>query len=128
IHPTGHIYRAVGEPRHIVAIPSIWDLVTKPEPPLPPAYSAPVLADPWTEALRDPGPVISIAEIKSRVTLHDLLNLPRNGRRHMLRCPLPGHDDENASFAVFADDHFYCFGCQQHGDVLDFVALRDGLT
>ena len=130
IHPSGHCYYAFldSRPSEIATIQSIWSLVEKPDPPMPLVHSSP--PDPWAVAMRpdSASPGISIAEIKARITLHDLLNLPHNGRRHMLQCPLPGHDDRNASFAVFADDHFYCFGCQRHGDVLDFIALRDGLT
>jgi hypothetical protein len=130
IHPSGHQYHPFmyWEPGQIATIQSIWNLIEKPDPPMPLTHSTP--SDPWAIAMRPDsnGPSSSIAEVKARLTLHQLLGLPHNGRRHMLQCPLPGHDDENASFAVFADDRFYCFGCQRYGDVLDFVALRDGLT
>ena len=33
-------------------------------------------------------------------------------------CPL--HNDRNPSLYV-ADDHYYCFTCGEHGDVIDFV-------
>jgi len=35
-----------------------------------------------------------------------------------MRCPF--HDDRNPSMKV--DERFYCFGCQETGDVIDFVA------
>ena len=33
----------------------------------------------------------------------------------------PFHNDRNPSLYV-ADDHFYCFACGAHGDVIDFAA------
>lgn len=42
------------------------------------------------------------------------------GRNRMARCPFhPG--DRNASLQLY-DDHFYCFSCHAHGDVIDFVS------
>ena len=35
-----------------------------------------------------------------------------------MRCPF--HDDRNPSMKV--DERFYCFGCQETGDMIDFVA------
>ncbi len=36
----------------------------------------------------------------------------------MARCPF--HNDRQPSLYV-ADDHYYCFACGEHGDVIDFV-------
>ena len=36
----------------------------------------------------------------------------------MARCPF--HNDRHPSLYV-ADDHYYCFACREHGDVIDFV-------
>ncbi len=33
----------------------------------------------------------------------------------------PFHDDHHPSLYV-ADDHYYCFACGEHGDVIDFVS------
>ena len=33
----------------------------------------------------------------------------------------PFHDDQHPSLFV-ADDHYHCFACGEHGDVIDFVA------
>ena len=49
------------------------------------------------------------------------LDVPVSG---MLRCPF--HDDRHPSLKLY-DDHFYCFGCQKHGDVIDFTAELLGL-
>lgn len=35
------------------------------------------------------------------------------------RCPF--HADDSPSFKVY-EDGFYCFGCHEHGDVIDFVS------
>jgi len=40
------------------------------------------------------------------------------------RCPF--HEDGVPSFKVY-DDGFYCFGCHEHGDVIDFVSKLFGL-
>ena len=37
----------------------------------------------------------------------------------MVRCPF--HDDHTPSMKLY-DDHFYCFGCGRHGDVVDLTA------
>ena len=37
----------------------------------------------------------------------------------MARCPF--HNDRHPSLYV-ADDHYYCFACGEHGDVIDFVS------
>lgn len=40
-------------------------------------------------------------------------------RRGMALCPF--YNDRHPSLYV-ADDHYYCFACGEHGDVMDFVA------
>lgn len=42
----------------------------------------------------------------------------------MARCPF--HNDRHPSLYV-ADDHYYCFACGEHGDVIDFAARLFGL-
>ena len=46
-------------------------------------------------------------------------------RGDMICCPL--HDDKTPSMKLY-DDHFYCFGCQKSGDVIDLAAQFLGLT
>ncbi len=38
----------------------------------------------------------------------------------------PFHNDRRPSLYV-ADDHYFCFGCGEHGDVIDFAAKLFGL-
>lgn len=37
------------------------------------------------------------------------------------------HDDRNPSMKLY-DDHFYCFGCTEHGDVISLTAKLFSLT
>lgn len=48
----------------------------------------------------------------------------RLNRKDWARCPF--HNERTASFQV-KDTHFRCFGCGQHGDVIDFVRQLLGL-
>ena len=45
-------------------------------------------------------------------------------RYSMALCPF--HNDRHPSLYV-ADDHYHCFGCGEHGDVIDFAAKLFGL-
>ena len=49
------------------------------------------------------------------------LKVSRNG---MTCCPF--HDDRHPSMKV--DERYYCFGCHETGDVIDFTAKLFGLT
>ena len=49
----------------------------------------------------------------------------RLDRRGFANCPF--HYEKTPSFKVFAD-HFHCFGCGAHGDVIKFVMDYFGLT
>jgi 5S rRNA maturation endonuclease (ribonuclease M5) len=41
-----------------------------------------------------------------------------------IRCPLPGHDDQNASFGVLSDGQaFKCLGCNAGGDAIELHRL-----
>jgi DNA primase len=47
------------------------------------------------------------------------IRLLANGRG---RCPLPGHEDRNPSFALrLTTNSFRCFACGRHGSVIDLV-------
>lgn len=46
-------------------------------------------------------------------------------RTSMALCPF--HPDRNPSLFV-ADDHFHCFGCGEHGDVIDFTSKLFGIS
>jgi hypothetical protein len=45
---------------------------------------------------------------------------PLGGRAWFVgRCPLPDHDDQNASFYIYPPGQFHCYGCDRDGDVID---------
>lgn len=46
-------------------------------------------------------------------------------RRSMALCPF--YNDRHPNLLV-ADDHFHCFACGAHGDVIDFVAMLFDLS
>ena len=64
-------------------------------------------------------------KIKAAVSLKDAaesygLTVSRNG---MARCPF--HDDHSPSLKL-NEDYYYCFGCGEQGDVIDFTAKLFG--
>ena len=50
------------------------------------------------------------------------LKVTRSG---MARCPF--HDDHHPSLRLY-DNHFYCFACAAHGDVIDLTAKLLGIS
>lgn len=52
--------------------------------------------------------------------------LRRSGLRLVGLCPF--HKERTPSFFIFPDNHFHCYGCQAHGDVIDFVMRARGLN
>lgn len=45
-------------------------------------------------------------------------------RRGYAKCPF--HGEKTASFKVYGDDTFHCFGCGAHGDVIDLIRKMEG--
>lgn len=64
-------------------------------------------------------------EIARAVELEDVVSeyveLRRSSMHRMVGlCPF--HKEKTPSFCVYTDDnHYYCFGCQENGDVIKFV-------
>ena len=71
-----------------------------------------------------------IAALKAAVPLESVVAphvaLRRQGRELVGSCPF--HNEKTPSFTVYEDNHFYCYGCGAHGDVIDFVQQVDGLA
>jgi DNA primase len=79
------------------------------------------------------GQRFDVASIKREHPLSSLLAssgvrlLPTGKGTFRALCPL--HADSDPSLLIDdRDGHFHCFGCQAHGDVIDFVRRRDGVT
>jgi len=70
--------------------------------------------------------------IKDRVTLVDMVDeldirKKRSGSgRYVIVCPF--HDENTPSCMIYVnEDKFHCFGCQAHGDVIDFYQTYLGI-
>lgn len=73
--------------------------------------------------------MFNVQALKARVPLlplveEDLGQGKKSGAWVMFRCPF--HDDQTPSMGV-KDNHFTCFGCGAHGDVITYVMERQGL-
>ncbi len=68
----------------------------------------------------------NIDRLKDSVTVTELVNHYgfEVGRGNYIKCPF--HGEKTASLKVW-DDHFKCFGCGAHGDVIKFVQLYQHL-
>ncbi len=66
-------------------------------------------------------------ELRARTPITSVIGrrvkLARSGRNWKGCCPF--HGEKTPSFYVY-DDHFHCFGCGVHGDVISFVMQMEG--
>ena len=66
-------------------------------------------------------------ELRARTPIAGVIGrrarLSRSGRNWKACCPF--HGEKTPSFYVY-DDHFHCFGCGAHGDVISFVMQSGG--
>ncbi|MFT8585585.1 DNA primase [Acetobacter papayae] len=66
-------------------------------------------------------------ELRARTPITSVIGrrvkLTRSGRNWKGCCPF--HGEKTPSFYVY-DDHFHCFGCGVHGDVISFVMQSEG--
>lgn len=76
---------------------------------------------------------ISFQDLRNRVSLEDILRhyglmgkFRRSKDELIGLCPF--HEETTGSFhASMTKNIFHCFGCQRKGDILDFVALTEGV-
>jgi hypothetical protein len=72
---------------------------------------------------------VDLTELRSRIPLEPLISrhvrLKRAGRLRTGCCPF--HTEKTASFTVYPDGHFHCFGCGAHGDAVGFTMRIEGL-
>ena len=75
---------------------------------------------------------VDIPALKARHDLGDTVEaagVRLRGRGRVRQGVCPFHDEAEGSFTVYADsEKFYCFGCGERGDVLDFVRKSEGLS
>ena len=75
---------------------------------------------------------VDIAALKARHPLGDTVEaagVRLRGRGRVRQGVCPFHDEAEGSFTVYADsERFYCFGCGEGGDVLDFIRRVENLS
>ena len=75
---------------------------------------------------------VDIAALKARHSLGDAVEaagVRLRGRGRVRQGVCPFHDEAEGSFTVYADtEKFYCFGCGEAGDVLDFIRRTENLS
>ena len=75
---------------------------------------------------------VDIPALKARHPLGDTVEasgVRLNGRGRVRQGVCPFHDEAEGSFTVYSDsERFWCFGCGEGGDVLDFIRRMEDLT
>ena len=75
---------------------------------------------------------VDIPALKARHPLGDTVEasgVQLRGRGRVRQGVCPFHDEVEGSFTVYADsERFYCFGCGEGGDVLDFIRRSENLS
>ena len=75
---------------------------------------------------------VDIPALKVRHPLGDVVEaagVRLTGRGRVRQGVCPFHSENEGSFTVYSDsERFYCFGCGEGGDVLDFIQKIEGLT
>jgi len=70
---------------------------------------------------------MEISDIKTRLSIHTVLNHYGHhpDRNNMLKCPF--HADETPSMKIYPNTNtFNCFGCGKNGDQIEFCTLKEG--
>lgn len=71
---------------------------------------------------------MTLEEIKENTTMREILSrygLPQPNRSGFILCPF--HAEKSPSMRIYERD-YYCFGCGEHGDVLDFVQRMENIS
>ena len=75
---------------------------------------------------------VDLVALKARHALGDAVEaagVRLRGRGRVRQGVCPFHEEGEASFTVYSDtEKFYCFGCGEAGDVLDFIQRVEGLS
>ena len=67
------------------------------------------------------------SEIKNAVSVPEVARYYGIEKRGKTMCSCPFHADKKPSMKLY-DDHYHCFGCNAHGDVIDLAGRLFGLT
>ena len=127
IHPRGMPYLAYNSPADIKRINSVADILPEYQQAIkrPPARPRASTLDPLDAAML-PYTNTSIEEANDKLTWEQLTPA-HEPHYHYFLCPL--HDETRASFKVYPDGSWYCFGCHASGrDKLDLYAQLNGMT
>lgn len=68
---------------------------------------------------------LEAARLTKMNDLYQFRALRRSGRGFQAICPL--HGDSDASFHIYPNNSFHCFGCGKSGDSITFVRILHGL-
>jgi len=75
---------------------------------------------------------IDLAALKRRHLLAEVVEgagVELRGRGRVRQAVCPFHEEREGSFTVYGDtERWYCFGCGEGGDVLDFLQRTEGLS
>lgn len=63
---------------------------------------------------------IDNAKLVDLIELVQGLEIPCNIFADHIKIVCPFHEENTGSMAVYSD-HYYCFGCAEHGDQIEFV-------
>ena len=73
---------------------------------------------------------MTIEEIKQTYTMRDIVDnygISVN-RAGFCRCPFHGNGNERTPSMKIYEDSFYCFACNQKGDIFAFIQEYEGIT
>ena len=75
---------------------------------------------------------VDLAALKRRHLLAEVVEgagVELRGRGRVRQGVCPFHEEREGSFTVYGDtERWYCFGCGEGGDVLDFLQRLEGLS
>ena len=102
---------------HTVSIPAISAALS----PSPTVGAVTLVPMPTPVILKAPKQLGTIKEELKHAPLADLIGEPLVDGK--ICCPF--HDDSTPSLHIY-DDHFHCYGCDAHGDAVDWLMMVEG--
>lgn len=70
---------------------------------------------------------MTVDDIKTLYSMKDIADKYGIQQNSSGFCICPFHNEKTASLKLYRN-HFHCFGCHAHGDVIKFVMLMDNVT